>query len=225
MQCLNLLLNHGTDVRKTFTMELPSAVSFAAANNRIDALECLLSKCVDDVVNGEKEKLSPLHYASFHDRIYIVLYIVEKYPCLVHLKASADEKRHTSFHLAAGSGNVECMKVLLDHGAKIETVDTDGSTALFYAARNGKPEAVQFLHDRGASAVTANQEGCLPLHDACHNGHVEVARFLLQKHPEIVDLTTSKESGLWTPLHMAAQKGSVDCIKLLLQCKEIQDFI
>ena len=179
--CVTLLLSRGADIRATATMEALSAVSIAANNGHIDALKCLLSNCNDEsIISGVEEKQSPLHYACSWGKIGVVRYIVEKYPRAVYFKASKDAKCCTSLHVAAESGNVECMKVLLHYGADIEAVDIDGATALFYAVRCGKRAAVQFLHDRGACTFTVDRNGCLPLHIACRSAHVKMAQLLLK---------------------------------------------
>ena len=166
-------------------------VSIAAGNGHIDALECLLDNCADDIINGEKKKQPPLHYACFYGEIDAARYIIEKYPYTVHLKASENAKHCTSLHVAAKSGNVACIKVLLQHGADIDAADADGATAFTYAAHYGNLATVQFLHDRGVSAIGANRKGWLLLHYACLARHVDVTRFLLQKHSNSVNSTTT----------------------------------
>ena len=130
MHCLTLLLNYGADIGTTATMNAPSAVSIAASNDHTDVLKCLLDNCVDEsIINGEKEKQPPLHYACSRGKIDTLRYIVERYPRVVYSKASVGAKRCTSLHAAARNDNVECMEVLLGHGVGIGVADTDGATA------------------------------------------------------------------------------------------------
>ena len=52
---------------------------------------------------------------------------------------------------ASRTGNVEAMKVLLDHGADVNAKETlRGTTALMWAADEAHPPAVQLLIQRGA---------------------------------------------------------------------------
>lgn len=194
-----------------------SAISIAAGNGHIDALKCLLDHCTDEsVIDGAREKQSPLHYACCNGKIDVVRYIVEKYPRVVNRNASAAAKHCTSLHIAAKSGNVECVQVLLEHGGESESADVNGATAFAYVTRYGKLVAVQFLHERGANAIASDRTGSLPLHVTCSNRDLDVARFLLQKHPDVINHTTTEVDGRVTPLHRAAQSGSVGCIELLL---------
>lgn len=52
---------------------------------------------------------------------------------------------------AASRGNVEAVKFLLDKGAKIDSRDTDGMTALMMATLSGSEETVRYLLARGAN--------------------------------------------------------------------------
>ena len=52
---------------------------------------------------------------------------------------------------ASRTGNVEAMKVLLDHGADINAKETlRGTTPLMWAADEAHPAAIQLLIERGA---------------------------------------------------------------------------
>ncbi len=43
---------------------------------------------------------------------------------------AADEKRRTALHFAATKGNLAVLKMLLDHGANVDSRDALGNTAL-----------------------------------------------------------------------------------------------
>ena len=53
-------------------------------------------------------------------------------------------------HEAALQGDVGLVKLLLDHGARINQADNQGRTALFVALRDGNYEAAELLKSRGA---------------------------------------------------------------------------
>lgn len=50
----------------------------------------------------------------------------------------ADEEGRTALHFAAGYGELECCRVLLAAGAKLDAVDSNKNTALHYAAGYGQ---------------------------------------------------------------------------------------
>ena len=74
------------------------------------------------------------------------------------LEAGADPLERTltglptvgAMHLAAANGDVEMLRVLLDHGVPVDTLDGAGGHALLWAAYKGQREAAQFLLDAGA---------------------------------------------------------------------------
>jgi ankyrin len=120
-------------------------------------------------------------------------------------------------HMAAQSGSVDCIELLLQHGANIEATMSDNRTVLHIAAAYGGLPAVKRLLEKGVQGTATSDKGWLPLHDACSKGSVEVARLLLHKYPNTANCVTTEENGRSTPLHKAAQSGSVDCIELLLK--------
>ena len=136
----------------------------------------------------------------------VARFLLEKYPDTVNSTTTEEDGRWTPLHMAAQSGSVDCIELLLQHGANIEAATSDGRTPLHIAAANGQLLAVKCLLEKGARGTATDNKGRLPLHDACFKGHVEVARFLLEKYPDTVNSTTSEENGRWTPLHAAAQK-------------------
>src|SRR6202034_3923245 len=79
------------------------------------------------------------------------------------LKAGADPNAlgpegETPLMLAARTGNIDAMRVLLDHHADVNAKDTlRGTTALMWATDQSHPEAVKLLIEHGAN-VSAQTE-------------------------------------------------------------------
>ena len=67
----------------------------------------------------------------------------------------------TCLHIAAGHGQVECCRVLLDCGVDVEAKDKFGRTPLMYATTC---EVVKLLLSRGANANTRDWTGSTVLH-------------------------------------------------------------
>ena len=72
--------------------------------------------------------------------------------------------------VAAAEGRVGEMRRLLESGAKTESKDDDGWTALCEAAFNGETEAIKVLLEAGADVRVRDNEGWTPLLIAAHEG-------------------------------------------------------
>ena len=70
-----------------------------------------------------------------------------------------------ALHRASKSGHVDCIKALLDAGARIDQINEDGNTPLHLAAYQGRGEAVTYLVQQGASVDAQNgrHENCRDL--------------------------------------------------------------
>lgn len=86
---------------------------------------------------------------------------------------------------AAKRGELEVVKSLLKWGAKIESRDSNGNSALHWAAKNGHVNVVRCLLDHGASLEARGDENNTALLFAIMNKHKEVVELLLEKNADI----------------------------------------
>ena len=84
----------------------------------------------------------------------------------------------TALHTAAQDGRFECVKYLVEHGAKVETRSKIGWSALTSAANFGHLEVVKYLWFRGADVNSKDSDGLSAVYFAGRNGHMNVVRFL-----------------------------------------------
>lgn len=64
----------------------------------------------------------------------------------------------------------------------------------------------------------AGLNGCTPLHEAAIAGQSHVVELLYQES-EALDLNVRTQRGpASTPLHLAAERGHVECVMTLIQC-------
>lgn len=85
---------------------------------------------------------------------------------------------NTPLHVAATWGDVDAIKLLIEHGARIDAEGEDGLTPLHSAAVQGNAQAVGVLLDHGANAAAAEVHGHTALELAIALGHSEVASLL-----------------------------------------------
>jgi ankyrin repeat protein len=115
-------------------------------------------------------------------------------------------------YFAAGQGDVEVVRLLLDHGADINETNANQTTALHQATLNGRAAVVKLLIERGAKIEAKDQFGATPLHEAAHWGQPEAARELLDRGANV----QARDDHGDTPLHIAAHRGCTAVVKLLL---------
>ncbi|MFP4028736.1 MAG: ankyrin repeat domain-containing protein [Candidatus Brocadiia bacterium] len=90
----------------------------------------------------------------------------------------------TPLHSAVNAGLKEreaiaTIRVLLEHGAAVDTKNVRQETALHRAAFEGKPGVCSALLKAGANPNSRDQNGMTPLHAAALEGQLEVCRVLL----------------------------------------------
>lgn len=120
----------------------------------------------------------------------------------------------TALHLAAQHGQSSMVRLLLNHGANIETASEGGWTPLLIAAKAGHSDVVDALL---AANVPANvnartSSGMTALHWAAENGHTLVVRRILAEDKV---WKNPKDSFHTTPLLRAGQHDHVEIIQLL----------
>ncbi|XP_036423490.1 transient receptor potential cation channel, subfamily N, member 1 [Colossoma macropomum] len=140
-------------------------------------------------------------------------------------------------HLAAAGGHTEVVKVLLEAGASAAEEDLEGMTAVHLAARSGHTHILEVLKASISLKIISSKTGLTALHVAACFGQVDFVREILTKVPAAIrsELPTgssssrdstrkhqlSTESG-YTPLHLAAQSGHENVVRLLLNSSGVQ---
>ncbi|XP_067863493.1 protein phosphatase 1 regulatory subunit 12A-like isoform X5 [Heptranchias perlo] len=146
----------------------------------------------------------------------------------------------TALHQACIDENLEMVKFLVEHGADTNQPDNEGWTPLHAVASCGYINIAEYLINNGASVAAVNSEGEIPSDIAEESAmkdllqdeisrqgiDVEAARKeeehrMLQdarqwlNSGKIEDVRNTKSGG--TALHVAAAKGYLEVLKLLIQ--------
>jgi ankyrin repeat protein len=129
---------------------------------------------------------------------------------------SEDKDGFTPFMMACQNGQIDVVKVLLEHvGTEaLQETDIQGMTALHIAASWDNKEIVSFLLEQGAQADSRDEDGATPFMLACKMGHMGVVKMLLEHMgPQAFQETDTKGR---TALHFAASCGKDDIVSFLL---------
>jgi ankyrin repeat protein len=114
---------------------------------------------------------------------------------------------------ASRCGNLDVVKMLLEHGAAVNFQRGARETPLRGAAGEGHVEVVKLLLSRGADPNLVDASGFAPLNTAAFNGKREVVDLLIAAKA-YVDHARFEQV---TPLMDAAERGHADVVRALLR--------
>lgn len=114
---------------------------------------------------------------------------------------------------AAFFGHSRVLQLLIDNGADVDAIKSDGQTVLHTAAEFGYEKAVQLLLEVGADVDKQNGAGLTALYWATLGGHLTVVRLLILYGADLERKYSNAESAL----HIAASQGHESIVLLLLE--------
>lgn len=143
------------------------------------------------------------------------------------VSAALISNRNAPIHEAAFAGSKGVCEVLIEASPKCtKSENSFGNTALHAASRSGSVDVVRLLLEKGADSNKTNHRGSTALHIACFlasNGkeggtmptdpYLNIAAILLCDNALDVD---TKDVNGYTALHIAAQRGCNDMVRLLI---------
>ena len=157
VDCIELLLQHGANIEAA-TSGGSTPLHTAVANGRLHVVKCLLEKGVRGRATNDKGHLS-LHYACRNGDVDMVRFLLEQYPDTVDSASAEEYGCWTPLHIAAENDNIDCIELLMQHGANIEATMSDGETALSTAASTGQLLVVKCLLEKGAQGAANGNKG------------------------------------------------------------------
>jgi Ankyrin repeats (3 copies) len=154
-------------------------------------------------------KATPLYYAVFCGFTELAKWLIITHAEDVNAKCYDDR---TPLHAASQEGHVDAVRLLLDHGADVNSQGL-GWMPLHFASSEGNLTVVRLLLERGADSNARSASGKSPVYLASESGHLEVVR-LLGDHGGDVHLRGDTNL---TPFRVATQAGHHDLAQLLLE--------
>uniref|UniRef100_A0A3Q3VPY0 Inversin n=1 Tax=Mola mola TaxID=94237 RepID=A0A3Q3VPY0_MOLML len=125
----------------------------------------------------------------------------------------ADKYGGTALHAASLSDHVSTVKLLLDRGAMVDSLDVMKHTPLFRACEMGHRDVILTLIKGSARVDLVDVDGHTALHWAALGGNAEVCQILMENgiSPNVQD-----QAGR-TPLQCAAYGGYITCMAVLME--------
>ncbi|KAF4527513.1 hypothetical protein B566_EDAN016210, partial [Ephemera danica] len=102
-----------------------------------------------------------------------------------------------------GAGHLPVVRLLVRHGARVNSTTKTNSTPLRAACFDGHFDIVKFLVEHKADIEVANRHGHTCLMIVCYKGHLRIAKYLLSLN---ADVNRKSVKGN-TALHDCAESG------------------
>lgn len=175
VEVARVLLETGADISIP-DYEGFTPIHFAARDGNAEIATLLIENGADITAVAEKDRWTPLHYASVRDHIDIVQAILQ-------LSSDGPGSCHTSDQESHTATNSEAIRITSSlkgvSAVAINLQDAYGRTPLFLAARFGSSEASRMLLSyQNIDVDQRDHYGSTPLFAAVANGHLEVVRLL-----------------------------------------------
>ena len=123
-----------------------------------------------------------------------------------------DHHGSSALDWAAGSGHLECVKLLLPYGKGLQICRRDGRGPLHWACRHGQLEMLQLLLEASVGQVDHRAaDGTTPLMLASFGNHVELMKALLDLRADLF----AQNSWDCDAGHFAGLGGSIQAVELL----------
>ena len=219
-----LLLNHGANRNKQASLQdhqFVTPLHLAAQDGNTSICRLLLSdpECLRDPVKitPKRNMITPLHQAAFNGHTQTVRLLLDM-GCDPNKQA---DNGYAALHYACQIGDPEMVRMILSHGGshdlKSFTEVQSFITPLHLAVQSADEPTIRLLASYGADLEAEKKlgkvGGMTPLHQAVYQNKLKIVKLLIDLGADV----HSKSGSTWyTVCHIAAEKGHLDMIDLLL---------
>ncbi|CAJ0586041.1 unnamed protein product, partial [Mesorhabditis spiculigera] len=222
-----LMRNAKGQIKEVKDRENRSCFMWAVVAGNVDAVEFLLQNCQPARNELDSHGLTALHLAALMGNERMCKLLVKQGWQL----AGGDKNFATPMHLAAGRGHTDVVSCLVTAGADMKATDFMERTAIFPACFGGQAHTLYvMIRELGFEWRTtvdnqvrpiADAMGRTPLHAAAYAGFSHCITQMLKIEEEdatslCIPLVGAVDHNGETALHVAATRGRLDCVLVLL---------
>lgn len=198
-----------------------SILHMAALTSTLEIVRQLVRTGAEPGIVDPKYEESVLYSAlgnfDFQERKRIVRCLVEEVG--VDINAPGGKYGYPLVRVAAYElGNTSLLKYLLHKGARPDTADKQGRTAVHWAAIRGSIEDMKLLVKFGASVSVSDNFGRTPLHFAVTRDAQEIIRYILDNSSNGSEASNVESADVdgWTPLMWACRGNTPWAARILV---------
>jgi hypothetical protein len=160
-----------------------------------------------DDTKALQEQVYDLSYGGELDELTVLL---GEHP-EVDVDGYKDDVGRRALYWACFHGHTDCARLLIDHGASVNSKDNYGRSALNAMAQKGHLSSAEVLVQNGADVNSQTDDGETPLMKCARWGRLSFAQYLL-KHKADVHYRVSKEGAYKNEdaLHCGMQKFATE---------------
>ena len=175
----------------------------ACAKERLEVVQCLLSRSSSEPLPNLSGNESPIHIACERGNHKIVQALLDHSPRLMF---ATHHEGETPLHMACTKGDLELVRAIC---SRIRT----------YVSSAGVKEGETLPPD------IRDKAGCTPFFIACSNGHIQILREFCQLKEDLgkemtLNVNSAQHDTNRTPLHVAVTNGNLETVKLLLTLED-----
>ncbi|CAI5728877.1 unnamed protein product [Hyaloperonospora brassicae] len=170
----------------------------------------VVGKLVREKGPGGKQAV---HFAARHGCVKVLEYLLRECGCAVEVNATSNgTSKATPLVLAAQEGHIECVRVLLANGARVDSGDKLKKTPLILAVKNGHTRVAAVLINGGANVNAYDSSGNSVAHYAASYGWPSCLQMLCDVGAEL----WSQNAWGFLPLACAMLKQRRSCAEIIL---------
>ncbi|XP_028851603.1 ankyrin repeat and death domain-containing protein 1B isoform X2 [Denticeps clupeoides] len=211
LEILKLLVQAGAD-QSVLNNEGMNMMHCAAINNHTEIMSYIINDLQMKELDKEDQRGNrPFAAAAEHGCVAMMHMLMEEQYNMATMEPNLSGD--TPLHLAARSGQMEALQLLLDSFDVRDEVNHAGQTVLYLAAVETHEDCVQVLLSAGCDPNIPTIANTFPLHPINQRGHTQLVKLLIGNGAHI----NAQDQHQRSPLHLAVKNCHLPVIHTLLE--------